>query len=214
MATVLVHGRRSRLATGAVWCGLAIGFVVMALAAPAQAHTDLIATVPEAGSRVEAPPVEVRLTFTEEISTRLSAVSLAIDGRSKGRLALSVGREGGEVVAAVPESVLTPSAASEQWVVNYRVTSSDGHPIAGSTQFEVAGGVPAPTTPPAPAEGSPSEPSNTRPSAPVDAVPESTQEEPATLSSDGGSTWFVPAGVFLLLGLLVIVGLRRLGRSE
>ena len=188
---------------------------VTALATPAQAHTDLIATTPEAGSRVSTPPASVRLTFTEEISVSLGAVSLEIDGASEGRLRISAGREAGEVVAAVPDSVLASSPAGAAWVVNYRVTSSDGHPIAGSLQFEVVDEAPraiaapdagpAPTPDPGPSDTVDDEEDPSSATTPV---------EPVTTSTAAVPTWIVPAGVLAFLALLVVVALRRLGRSE
>jgi copper resistance protein C len=226
MIPVSTRRRRRRPVTAALLCCSAMVAVVVALASPAQAHTDLISSVPAAGGRVATPPTEVTLTFTEEISPGLSAVSVVVDGTGDARLQLSTGPSTGDVVATVPESVRTSSPPDARWVINYRVTASDGHPIAGSLEFEVA----APAPQPAPAPTTRSAPQDPTGSAPATSSDEeassddnrtsseqrsqSGQEVSADAAGDGVPSWLVPAGVLLLLGVLVLTAMRSLGRDE
>lgn len=107
-------------------------------AAPAGAHTDLVSISPSDGSRVTAWPTQATLVFTEAIDPSLSSVSVSIDGQDGALVPLGRGDGESEVVADLrslqpDESVDTTSA--HRVVVSYRVTSADGHPIAGSSTF-------------------------------------------------------------------------------
>lgn len=211
MTMVARNRRRLRPIAAASWCASLIVVAVVALVSPAQAHTDLVATSPEAASRVATPPSEVRLTFTEEIRSGLGAVSLVIDGSGAERLRLSTGREAGEVVAEVPASVRASSAPDARWVVNYRVTASDSHPIAGSVEFEVAGAAPSDTASPASRGADPGAEAQSAAEQSLQDVPE---QSPNSTEDGGVPTWLVPLSVVLLLGVLVVAALRSLGRAE
>ncbi|MEI6559276.1 MAG: CopD family protein [Rhodospirillaceae bacterium] len=110
-------------------------------AAPALAHAVLIATVPEDSVRLEAPPAEVRLRFNEPVQ----AVALRlVDGN--GRTAAA------SLEARADTLILTPGTAlaTGPWLIDYRVMSADGHPVAGTIGFGVAAAPPTDARPPDP----------------------------------------------------------------
>lgn len=189
----------------AVLATLALAIVgVVASASSAQAHTDLLSSSPVAGSLNKAPPARVTLTFSEDIDLALSAVSLEVDGRSVGRLPVSRGSETGTVLAQVPSTELAAPERSN-WTVGYRVTSIDGHPIAGTVEFAVAAVVPTssnrsppPTTPVPAADPSPSA--------------DSTSDAAASGDDVKNQSWWVPTMVLLLVVLGALAAFR-LGRS-
>lgn len=106
---------------------LALGMVV-ALPAAAAAHDVLEKTTPSEGSVLERLPGSVTLTFSEEpLAVGLQVVVTGPSG-SVGEGAPTV--SGREVTQAI-----SPTAPGGDYVVGYRVTSADGHPITGSFGF-------------------------------------------------------------------------------
>lgn len=96
----------------------------------AWAHAVLLDTAPADGSRVEAGPAEVLLRFNEPVSP--VAVTLVGPG---GRL---VSLPGPPTVEDATLHIPLPAAPEAgTWLVSYRVTSADGHPVAGSLLFGV-----------------------------------------------------------------------------
>ena len=112
-------------------------------AGPALAHAVLTATVPEDSTRLEAPPAELLLRFNEAV--RPVAVRL-VD--RNGRAADSVVETRGETLALTPRAPL----AAGPWVLDYRVMSADGHPVAGTIGFGVAAPPPTDSRAPDPDE--------------------------------------------------------------
>jgi copper transport protein len=126
---------RSRLVRLVV-AALALVFSGIALATPAWAHAELVSSTPANGSRLEAPPRSVELTFTESVDL--------VDGGL--RLLDAAG-----ATVATPEPVASgrtvtwpmPSTLGRgAYVVTWRVVSSDGHPVDGAFTFGV-GAAPA-----------------------------------------------------------------------
>jgi methionine-rich copper-binding protein CopC len=132
---------------------------------PAHAHTSLVSSDPTQGSRTEKVPERIVLTFSEDLR-QPSEASLLVDGAA---LTAEIKVDGPRVVLVPPAD-----AAAGSYEVNYRVVSTDGHPVTGTLEFTVG---------------------------PEDAVAKddtsaTAAEEPA---QDEGSVWTSP----LLLGVLV-----------
>lgn len=184
---------------------LAGALLVLVPALPAQAHDRLEASSPADGSAVQAAPTSVVLTFSAPaIALGSEVVVTGPDGR-----VVSVGD------AQFVDSTVTQPLAGElpagQYRVDWRVTSSDGHPVSGTFGYTAsaaaAGSAPAATSPSA-------APSSAPPSA---GVPSSTPGVPsdasaAASSGSGSSGWGVALGAVALLAVVAAVAavvLRR-----
>ena len=108
--------------------------LTLLLPSPALAHAVLTATQPEDATRLETPPAEVWLRFNEAV--RPIALRL-VDRNGHGADAALAVR--GPTLALVPRAPL----AAGPWVVDYRVISADGHPVAGTIGFGIAAPPPA-----------------------------------------------------------------------
>ena len=105
---------------------------------PAVAHTDLVSVSPGDGERASGWPSEVVLVFTEAIDPTFSAVSVSIDGRQGTRVALERGARDAELVGDLRALRPADPTRPHRIRMSYRVTSTDGHPIAGTSTFAVA----------------------------------------------------------------------------
>jgi len=121
------------------------GFLVIAGATGAHAHSTLVSTDPADGSTVAVAPARITLTFNEPAKALgTQVVVLAPDGRT-----VSTG-----------DAVLTDSSVSQAvagdlpaglYTVQWRVTSADGHPLDGTLTFTATGTTPSTTAVTAPA---------------------------------------------------------------
>jgi copper resistance protein C len=125
---------------------LVAGLVAGALAAgPAAAHNSLRSTSPTADGQVERTPAAVVLTFDEPaiaLGTRI-----VVTGASGP---VQVGEP--RLVDNTVTQTLQPGAPAGRYVVEWRVTSADGHPISGTFSFTAAApgtGEPVPVPEPA-----------------------------------------------------------------
>lgn len=176
--------------------------MVFGLAPSANAHTELISTDPEPGAILLAPPHEVTLTFTDQMSGEFNTLSLLIDNTDP--LVLEAVTQGNVVRAMIPTKNLADLGleGTAAWKLVYRVVSADGHPVAGEVDFEA----PLPTGPSSsdnPSEGS-------QATAPSEATSElsdepETSHEPATTSSDAPSDDLSPATPFIVIAAIAIV---------
>ena len=113
----------------------------LTLPSAAWAHAALLRTEPVASRTVNAPPAEVRLTYSEPVEPRFAIVSVTnADGKqvTEGAPARAPGS---------PQTLVTPlRRAPEGWyLVFWRVISADGHPVRGAFAFAVG---PNPGPPP------------------------------------------------------------------
>jgi copper resistance protein C len=119
-----------------------VSAVVFGAPGTAYAHTELDNAVPAAGSRLEATPGSVQLTFTEPVDADLAqVVVLSPDGQD---LAVGPARQSGPGVIQ-PVSAMARAGTVR---VAYRVVSLDGHPVSGSYTFDVLHGDPGAAVPP------------------------------------------------------------------
>lgn len=167
-----------------------------AVAAPAQAHSELVSTDPADGAVLEAPPTTVSFTFNEALMPDFVRFIGTDPSGNTGDLPVS-SVEGPTATIAWPAS-----APGGEWTVSYRVVSQDGHPVEGGITFSYAGASPtASPTSAAPTSAAPTSAAPTSP-APTTAVP-SPSTSPAADSSPGQSGLLI-AG--LAVGLIVIAG--------
>ncbi len=166
---------------------VAAGAALLLGASPALAHDGLIGTSPATAATVAAGPDVIELQFTGE--------PLPL-----GTLVAVTGPDGAPVSDGPAEiegtTVVQPLAAdlpAGAYRVDWRSTSSDGHPLSGTFDFTVtAGSTPAASTP-------------------VAASPASeARSAPAPDQNDIALVWLVGGAVVLLgLGAVVVTRLRR-----
>jgi len=113
---------------------LAFAALVAVLAVPgsASAHAVLVSSEPAPFAVLDAPPDEVVLWFNEPVGTVFASVRvLAADGTEMAAVRPVHGESRRTVVAP-----LAPLGEGT-WVVVWRVTSADGHPVQGSFTFRI-----------------------------------------------------------------------------
>lgn len=150
----------------------------------ALAHDALVATTPAAGATLTTAPAQAELEFSgppQALGTQV--VVTAPDGAvvSRGEPEL----RGSTVVQPLADGL--PAGA---YTVAWRVTSSDGHPLSGTSAFTVAG-----NTAPTPDAAAPSEAAAAR----------------QVGSSSSGAGWVAAGAVAVVLaaGLVVLRARRR-----
>lgn len=115
-----------------VAAGIAVAAVaLLATAAPASAHDELLSSTPSDGERLPTAPTEVSLTFSSAVLDVGAAVVVA-DADGRDWAAAEPELEGGVVTVPLDDGM--PVAGYE---VRWRVVSSDGHPISGVIPFTV-----------------------------------------------------------------------------
>lgn len=113
----------------AVLAGLAL--LLLAPAAPASAHSELIASTPANGARLDQPPRRVTLTFSEGVDLVDGGLRL-LDGRGHDVRTAAPTAQGSRVDWAMPRDL--PDGT---YLVDWRVVSADGHPVSGAFSFGV-----------------------------------------------------------------------------
>ncbi|APX32795.1 hypothetical protein BH708_08745 [Brachybacterium sp. P6-10-X1] len=125
----------------ALAAALTLGVLTL-LPLPAHAHDTLIETDPSDGETLETSPEALTLTYSADI-LEVSPV-VRIDDEDGDTLAEVTPTVDGPTVTAELEEPLAAGTYTVQW----RVVSSDGHPIEGSFTFDVeqdAAGAAAPS---------------------------------------------------------------------
>ena len=119
---------------------LALAVAALILPGSALAHVTLISSEPITQSRVDTPPTEVRLRFSQPVTITSNAVQvLAPDGTVLSGTARTED-EGYVVVAPVSRLV-----DGKGYTVRWRVIGEDGHSPAGVFTFGVGIAAPPPT---------------------------------------------------------------------
>ena len=119
---------------------LAIAIAALAPAAPALAHSTLVATEPRRDATVGHPPDRVVLRFDEPVDTALGSVSVYDGDGSRV--------DAGELVRPTPESVavvIDGELARGTYTVAWRAISADSDPINGAWVFHVGAPGPQPS---------------------------------------------------------------------
>ncbi|MDJ1113451.1 copper resistance CopC family protein [Microbacterium dauci] len=166
--------------------GIALAAVaVVGVAAPASAHDELIGSTPASGEQLDAAPVEVVLTYSAAIATEGAAVTV-VDAEgtewAAGEHVIETNTLSFPLKADMPEA---------GYLIEWRVVSSDGHPISGTIPFAVGDAEPLTE-------------------APTDATP----TQPA--GSDASLTLAITGIAFgvVVIGLVVILVLARRKRAN
>lgn len=117
--------------------GIVVAFAaVLAVAAPASAHDELLSSTPETGQRLTEAPTQVTLTFSADVLDTGAAVIVA-DAAGHDWAAAEPVLDGPTVTVD-----LQPDMPAAGYEVRWRVVSSDGHPIAGTVSFTIGDGTP------------------------------------------------------------------------
>jgi copper transport protein len=111
---------------------VALGAVFLA-AAPAGAHATLDSTEPVGGSALDQAPGRIVLRFSEAVQIPLGSVRVYASPSGRQIETGSAGHEeGGRAVV-----VKLPALDDGNYIVTWRVTSADSHPIHGAFTFSV-----------------------------------------------------------------------------
>jgi copper transport protein len=107
--------------------------LLVVMAGPASAHATLLTTQPAAGVVYQKPPADVSLRFNEPVEVSLGGIRVFTG--SQQRVVTGgprhPGGRGNEV------SVSLPDLRNGTYVVTWRVTSADSHPVEGAYTFQV-----------------------------------------------------------------------------
>ncbi|MFI6882048.1 copper resistance protein CopC [Streptosporangium canum] len=167
-----------------------------AFASPALAHDTLKSSDPAKGAKVESLE-QVKLTFSASVRFPNVVVHTADNvAHQDGKPAVD-----GAVVTQRLKDDLPPG----DYVIAYRVVSSDGHPIEGEIPFTLVG----PETPSAAPSESASEPSSS-PAPAESAAPATAVISPAPAAQAGqepDSSGGVPGWMWLIVGGVTGVGI-------
>ena len=117
------------------------GMLVLLTATPAFAHASLLESNPAPGEVLQASPQQIRLSFSEVVSASFGAVRVYNSDSERV--------DSGDVKTrnnAV--EVQVPKLDNGSYVVTWRVTSADSHPISGAFTFQIgnAGNASSPRT--------------------------------------------------------------------
>lgn len=113
---------------------LVLGAVAVALTAtPAFSHADILESDPLPGAVLAAPPGAVTLTFTEPVDARLSTAAV-YDGDGD-TIETRPGRAAPNVMR-----VRLPDLDEGAYIVTWRVSGQDAHPVQGVFTFQVGQG--------------------------------------------------------------------------
>jgi putative copper export protein/methionine-rich copper-binding protein CopC len=111
------------------------------------AHARLMRSIPAANGRLENPPIELRLWFSERPELRFTSIQL-VDSAGRS-IALGAVAQGGSDRTGIVVPIAEPVAAGRYTVV-WRTAAADGHATNGRFAFTVAVGpsaVPHPAVP-------------------------------------------------------------------
>lgn len=124
-------GRRRRIFRLAVGAGALVGTLAVG-GSPASAHAELVSTEPVAGS-VDQMPARVVLRFTERVEVTPAAIRVFDSGAERADKG-KADHPGGDSKAV---GLKLPRLDGGVYVVTWRVTSADSHPIHGAFTFRV-----------------------------------------------------------------------------
>ncbi|WP_159096519.1 copper resistance CopC family protein [Miniimonas sp. S16] len=201
--------RRPLTRAGAV---AALVLLLGAIAGPALAHDRLLTSTPADGETLTTAPTQLVLSYSDEIAP--IGVEVTVTGPA------GEARSGDPQVSGT--DLIVPLAAdlpSGSYAVAWRVTSSDGHPIDGTSAFTLD--VPAPSPTPEPSASPTIEPTTAAPTteapSPTASAESSTSSEstasPAPSGVSGLPGWAIGVIAVGIVGSIVAV-LMRLRRGS
>ncbi|MEW1793480.1 copper resistance CopC family protein [Streptomyces niveus] len=135
-----VNRRAARVAARCLVVPLAVAPLLFT-AQPAFAHTDLVTGSPAEAASESRPPQTIKLTFSDEMTSRYAKVALTAPDGEPGAAGAP------QVTGRTVTLPVKPGLPAGSYTVGYRVVSADGHPVTGSYRFTVeeAASAPAPT---------------------------------------------------------------------
>ena len=167
---------------------------LLALGAPAQAHDTLLESDPADGATLETSPEAITLTFSADILDVSPLVRITDEnGEQLAEITPSVD---GPVATATLEEPLPAGTSTVQW----RVVSSDGHPIEGTFGVTVEQDAAAEETTEAPAEES----SPAEESAPAETTAPAEEGEQATAEAAEEESGSSMTPLLIVLGVAVV----------
>lgn len=174
---------------------------VLAVAAPASAHDELISSTPAANEQLTAAPEQIVLTFSNEL------LELEENSGTDMTVVDESGRDWAAGAPAVEADTVTvplePGMAGGTYVVTWRVVSSDGHPTSGEYSFSIAADAVAPEATEA-ATDEPTEPAEV----------ETAESEPAETTADA-TPWPLIIGLgALAVAAIVIIAVLAARRKR
>ena len=101
--------------------------MLLTLAAPAHADTDLVGSAPLNGSTVTARPASVTLDFQDRV---VGGAVVAVTGPDGARV-----DDGEPVVADTRVQQPIEATGNGEYTVVFRVVAEDGHPVKGAITF-------------------------------------------------------------------------------
>ena len=125
-------GSRRVLALLALLAGWAV--LAVATAGPALAHAVVVSTDPADGSRLDAVPATVTVTFSEDVS--INAGFVRVVDSSGDQVSEGDATGTGRTVSVRLRAGLEDGS----YIVSYRIVSADSHPITGAYAFVVGDG--------------------------------------------------------------------------
>jgi copper transport protein len=111
--------------------------VVLGVATPAFAHAQLTSTEPVGGTAVATPPANVVLHFGENVEIPLGSIRVFESPSGKQVETGAAEHPGGQGNSV---SVKLPKLDKGTYIVTWRVTSADSHPVHGAFTFIVGSG--------------------------------------------------------------------------
>ncbi|EMY32973.1 copper resistance protein, CopC family [Arthrobacter crystallopoietes BAB-32] len=181
--------------------------VVLFLPATAQAHDELISHSPEQGEELEQMPDGVTLEFSG-VPVALGSVVQIRDAAGEDWAAGDV-----EIVDTRVTQPIEAGAPEGTYTVNWRVVSSDSHPIEGTFEFTVGEAAPAspgPATTSTAAAGAGT-------AQPVETAQGNAADEPGTTVAGQSVPWSLIGMIAVLVALAVIIGVmakRKLAKGD
>lgn len=175
----------------------AIGASILAAPPPAWAHNEVVATSPQDGGTVPALPATLSVTFSEQLDPSQTQIAVTLSGSVvDGLPAPAV--DGNRI-----EQQLGAAAVPGQYVLAYRVVSTDGHPVSGTLDFTVDVPVQAPVTA--------TPPPSTAPAVPDPATPQPPTSVEAAADGEDGDNGHRRALITAGIGLAAVLGLAAAG---
>lgn len=156
----------------------------------ASAHDVLVNTQPSEGSTLEKLPDEIVFTFSNEIWSEAGSAAVEVLDPNGNKLGQGEPQIDGVTLI---QKLIPEQETSGLITVNWRVTSSDSHPISGTLTFTVE--APQNTPSPAASEASPLSSANPTPQ-------NSIYEVPGEIGPFSVSPWLA---TILILGLVVVM---------
>lgn len=114
---------------------------LVAFAAPAFAHDQLVSSTPAADEVLTEAPAEITLEYSSELLDlgESSTIIMVVDANEKDWLAGTPTLDRNVVTAP-----LAPDMPAGSYEIRWQVVSSDGHPITGIVPFSIAAAEPTP----------------------------------------------------------------------